>query len=226
MEQLLADKLSKQLRIAPEQIVREEYELPILRDMFGSRFGPSLVFKGGTALRLAYQSPRFSDHLDFSVIKPINPAKFLQTVETISRRYPTISLDDAWEKRNTLLAAFKIKEVYLPLALGLKVELSTRPTDWVRDKDYVPQRLTSPSSNLVVLANTATLTRIYQDKLETLEARSRVRDVYDLWYLSAKLGKPFPQIKGRFSARVVRRDLNRLLPENERYVVEEIIKYL
>jgi len=35
-----------------------------------------LVFKGGTALRLAYGSPRFSDDLDFSELKTIELKKF------------------------------------------------------------------------------------------------------------------------------------------------------
>jgi len=61
MDQRLAEKFSQQLKIALEHVVREEYELLILRNLMESALGKALVFKGGTALRLAYDSPRFSD---------------------------------------------------------------------------------------------------------------------------------------------------------------------
>ena len=66
MNKQLADNLQKSLNISQEQIVREEYEMIILKQLFESELGRLFVFKGGTALRLAYGSPRFSEDLDFS----------------------------------------------------------------------------------------------------------------------------------------------------------------
>lgn len=63
MDQRLAESLARQLKIAIEPVVREEYELRILRELLETTLGHALVFKGGTALRLAYGSPRFSDDL-------------------------------------------------------------------------------------------------------------------------------------------------------------------
>lgn len=63
MDQRLAESLARQLKIAIEPVVREEYELLILRELLETTLGHALVFKGGTALRLTYGSPRFSDDL-------------------------------------------------------------------------------------------------------------------------------------------------------------------
>ncbi len=75
MNKQLADDLQKRLGISQEQIVREEYVVIILKQLFESELGKSFVFKGGTALRLAYGSPRFSEDLDFSVIEGFSKKK-------------------------------------------------------------------------------------------------------------------------------------------------------
>ena len=88
MDQQLAEKLSRELRISPEQIAREEYELLILDKWMASRLGNALVLKGGTALRLAYGSPRFSDDLDFSLLTPVSESAFMRTAESVSPDRP------------------------------------------------------------------------------------------------------------------------------------------
>jgi len=52
MNKQLAENLQKSLNISVEQIVREEYEMIILKQLFESDLGRLFVFKGGTALRL------------------------------------------------------------------------------------------------------------------------------------------------------------------------------
>lgn len=53
------------------QVVREYWELIILKGFYESPQGRYLIFKGGTALRLAYGFPRFSEDLDFSLTKDV-----------------------------------------------------------------------------------------------------------------------------------------------------------
>ncbi len=61
MEQALAEQKSSQLKIDKTQVVREYWELIVLKGLFESPIGRFLIFKGGTALRLTYGSPRFSE---------------------------------------------------------------------------------------------------------------------------------------------------------------------
>ena len=65
MDIATAKVLSNKLQISIDCIVREEYEILLLKEIFESEYGTKLVFKGGTALRLAYGSPRYSEDLDF-----------------------------------------------------------------------------------------------------------------------------------------------------------------
>lgn len=219
-----AEELSRRLQIAKDQIVREEYEVLFLRDIFASTFGPRLVFKGGTALRLAYGAPRFSDNLDFSILSPIKEEIFINFIQTLGHRYPIVSVAEARKKYYTLFALLKIKEDFLKIPFSIKIEISTRVVDWQSGVDFVPQRLTSLVSNIVVIGNTATLERMWQDKKRAVKTRKKSRDIYDLWYLAGRLNKRFVPPKHNLSLQKLRADLNRVLPQNERYAVVYLVR--
>ena len=88
MNKQLAVSLQQQLGISTVQIIREEYEMTILNRLFNSRLGKKLIFRGGTALRLAYNSPRFSDDLDFSNIEDITEKDFQVWCEQTAKAVP------------------------------------------------------------------------------------------------------------------------------------------
>jgi len=54
MEQLFAERLARELKIDVTQVAREYWEVILLNRLFEAEGGEKLVFKGGTALRLAY----------------------------------------------------------------------------------------------------------------------------------------------------------------------------
>lgn len=92
-------RLSGELKIDRERIVREYFELLVLNELSNRTWSKSLVFKGGSSLRLAYGSPRFSDDLDFSLIDSVrNDTLFAFAAET-SNKYD-FKIRDKWEKRN------------------------------------------------------------------------------------------------------------------------------
>jgi len=224
MDLLLAEDLSKKLQISRDQVVREEYELFFLRDVFASTLGPSLVFKGGTALRLAYGSPRFSDDLDFSCLTEIEEGNFVRLVNQIGSRYPNVSVADARKKRYTLFALMRVAEEWLKLPFSIKIEVSARKVSWQAETDFVPMRLSSPVSNVLVVANTATLERMWQDKKNAVGTREKSRDLYDFWYISGRLGEKVVLPKHKISLVRLKADLNRVLPKNERYVVDYLYR--
>src|SRR3989338_2186670 len=54
-----------QLRPFKKNLLREYLQYKILEIIFASPHGLKLSFLGGTALRIIYEQPRFSDDLDF-----------------------------------------------------------------------------------------------------------------------------------------------------------------
>ncbi len=219
MNKQLADNLQKLLGISQEQIVREEYEIIILKALFESEIGKSFVFKGGTALRLAYGSPRFSEDLDFSVIEKFGKETLDKLLKSIVNQYGALELVEARQKYFTYFALFKVKEAFTPQAFSIKFEASIRPVDWKKEKDYQLLALNSKVTNLTVLAQVASLERIEQDKL-TIDP-PRVRDLFDLWFISQKLGKAAAMNFKGWDIRVVKRELHKFLPEQDRRLLEQ-----
>jgi predicted nucleotidyltransferase component of viral defense system len=214
MNTQLADSLQKSLGISQEQIVREEYEMIILKKLFESEVGKSFVFKGGTALRLAYDSPRFSEDLDFSVVEKFDKEALDVLLKSIDSEYEAVELAEARQKRFTYFALFKVKEEFTPQAFSIKFEASTRPVNWQKDKEYKLLALSSRVTNLTILAQVATLEQIEKEKL-TIDP-TRVRDIFDLWFIGQKLGKTTPLNFKGWDMRIVRRELHKFLPEQDR----------
>jgi len=221
MDQLLVETLSQQLKIAVEHVVREEYELLILRNLMESPLGSVLVLKGGTALRLAYGSPRFSDDLDFSLLTPVSEEVFAQATETVARMLSQVTLVEALSKRFTLFALYHVREPYLPYAFSIKLEVPTRPEPWEQERDFDLRLLTSPVTPVSALTQVATLERMWADKQSALATRRQPRDLYDLWFIAQKLRRTFaPDLSG-FDRKAIRRDLRKYLPTSHWQVMEQ-----
>lgn len=210
--------MENKLGISVVQIVREEYEMILLQSIFNSFMGQELVFRGGTALRLAYGSPRFSDDLDFTQLKAIGLKKFQKWCQETEKTNPYLKLGEAVKKKYTLFAIFKITDPALNQTISIKVEISVRKQSWQKEKDYQLISLKSQVTPLTVLAQVASLNWIKKEKLTINPIR--IRDVFDLWFIAQKLNKSYQVNFGQFKVQEVKRELNRLLPLNSRRLIE------
>ena len=221
MDQQLAEGLSRQLGISPEQVVREEHELLLLQGWLEGSAGRALVFRGGTALRLAYGSPRFSDDLDFSLLAPLAEDEFARAARAAASTAPQASLVEALAKRFTLFALYRIREPFLPYAFSVKVEISLRSEAWERERDYALRLLTSPVTPVSVLAQVATLERMWSDKQAALAGRRQPRDLYDLWFVAQRLRLPFEADLSGFDRQAIARELRKYLPKSQWPVIDQ-----
>jgi predicted nucleotidyltransferase component of viral defense system len=219
MNKQLADNLQKSLNISQEQIVREEYEMIILKQLFESELGSLFVFKGGTALRLAYGSPRFSEDLDFSVLKDFSKEKLDSLLRGIAKQYDTVKILDLTQKYYTYFGLFRIKEDFMNQALSIKFEASIRPIKLKKDIDYKLLALNSRITSLTVLSQVESLEQIEKEK-KTIDPL-RIRDIFDLWFIGQKLGKSAPMDFNKWNTKVVRRELFKFLPEKDKRLVEQ-----
>lgn len=214
MDQVTAQTLGRKLQISPDYIVREEYEMLLLKQLFESEFGSGLVFKGGTALRLAYGSPRFSEDLDFTLIKEIDKPKLLEFIRGLGKNNPAILNIEAIEKHYTLFGLVKIEEDYLARNFSIKIEISKRVEKWVKDKDFSEQVMKSDVTPLTLLAGVASLKKILSDKKDAMKNRQAARDIFDYWYINQILKR---NVKVDFSGHNREQavaELHRLLPKN------------
>jgi predicted nucleotidyltransferase component of viral defense system len=221
MEQYIAEKIAGELKIAVAHVVREYWELVILRGLMDSPAGKNLVFKGGTALRLAYGSPRFSEDLDFSLHQDPLRGKFSKLARSIVAPHRELAVTDLEEKRFTYLAEIKVTHDYLAHPFRIKVEISRRGTGTYADELRL---LESPAGAIQVMARVATLEQICRDKLACIASRAKPKDYFDLWYLSQRLKRPYsPAARPGVDKREFARDLRRYLPKGYWPVIEKLV---
>lgn len=218
LEQGIIKDLVKKIQIAPEQIVREVYEILVLKELAEAPFGKNLIFKGGTALRLAYNSPRFSEDLDFSLEKSFSFSLFKETINGLVKKIEEIKIDDIYDKHHTIFTLLKIKEDFLQRSFAIKVEISKRSNPPRADLRV----LSSSVSPLQVFIKVASAKAIFKDKLLALKTRAKPRDIFDLWFLSQKLNLKMPSKVSKFSKTRLKQELNKLLPKNYQFAVEQL----
>jgi len=211
MEQSIAEQKARELGIDRTQVVREYWELIILKALYESPYGRHLIFKGGTALRLAYDSPRFSEDLDFSLTKDVLKGKFHSLIKKTISPFPDLTQTDLGEKYYTYLAEIKITQNYLTFPFRIKIEISKREA---KNYQWELKLLNSPATIIHVMAQVATLEQMYQDKLNCLKGRTKPKDLFDLWYLSERLRVPYTPKQMPFKKKEVIRDLRKYLPKN------------
>lgn len=219
MEQELAESLSKKLKIDITQIIREFWETIILKGLFDSLEGRTLIFKGGTALRLVYGSPRFSEDLDFSLTEDRLKDKFRQLIKKIVSPYPELSITVLEEKHYTYLAEIKVVEGYLPSPFRIKIEISKRHERGYKSKLSL---ISSQVSTIQCLGRVSTIEQLYKDKLSCLSERAKPKDVFDLWYICQRLKKPYVPVTASIPKKELVRDLRKYLPKDFWGVIDNL----
>lgn len=224
LNQYLIEKLAKDLKIAPLNIIREYYEIEVLFHLSQTKLAENMIFYGGTALRLAYQSFRFSEDLDFLLIRDSkqNWGELTKALKDVVHEDPGISLEEIREKRWTLFALLHITNVLLKHPIRIKIEISKKKNG-VESENLL---LSSPVSGKEVIFPVASLESMYKLKADAIRERNVPRDWFDFWYLSQKLHrdrkteKKFPFPKQEFA-----RELKRWLPQDKWKIIETLINF-
>ena len=184
--------------------LREIMQEIALLGLWRSKFFEKAAFYGGTALRILYGMDRFSEDLDFSLLKPMTDfqiARYSSAVErelqsfgfeasmTTREKKEESPIQSAFLKANTLKHLLTIKtteEITWPISRGqilkIKIEVDTDPPPgFVTENKYSLQPI--PFS-----IRTFVLPDLFAGKMHAVLCRkwkSRVkgRDWYDLvWY--------------------------------------------
>ena len=219
MDTYLLEKLTREIKISPLNIIRENAEIAFLDKLGHSNFAEKLIFYGGTSLRLSFGSPRFSEDMDFLMINKITETSLKNLLTDMSAENPGFSLKDIKEKRNTLFALLNIVHSSLKHPLNIKIEIS-RKKNGIK-AEYVP--LSSPCSNLTPIILTAGIHSMEKLKTNAIRQRTDAKDWFDLWYITRYLKKPFvPPVPFPFDTKEFKRELKRFLPSTNWALIDQI----
>jgi len=158
-------------------ILREYFQHLYLSYFYQSPEAQKVYFKGGTSLRFVYNSPRFSEDLDFS--STLNEYKIskivIETVKRISIELD-VSLEDAKPTSGGFLAILKTKIYEMPLRIELNISL--------RKKDISGETiLISPKIIPAYTANILKENQLVKEKIQAAIYRKKPRDYFDLYYI-------------------------------------------
>lgn len=188
----------------PFEALREILQEIVLFALSDAGFFKEAVFYGGTALRILYGLPRFSEDLDFSLIKPdssfdltkyeqavvgkLNAYGFEAQIETKIK--DNTAIQSAFLKGNTVkhLIAISapediVKTFHSGKILKIKFEVDTQPPINFQDEEKL-HLLPSP-----FMIRTMTPSSLFAGKMHAIlcrawQSRPKGRDWYDLvWYV-------------------------------------------
>lgn len=215
----------RQLKISADQILREEAEMVFLNCLANDVLGSKLIFYGGTVLRLAYDSPRFSEDVDLIQIKKIEFSEFKKFIvkTALSNNW---QIKDLKNKRQTMFALFQLSDNKLKHNFSLKIEVH-KPAK----KTNLDQKLMlikSPVSFLEPLLLAPSLEKLKELKLAALRGRNKARDIFDLWYIACLLREPFvlPAGHRKFSRREFKNELQVFLPKKYYPVIDDLYEQI
>jgi predicted nucleotidyltransferase component of viral defense system len=183
-------------------IVREYFQHVFLKELYTASDANHMLFKGGTALRILYGSPRFSEDLDFSLLgvssshtKIFVESLFVKVLAEIERTGMNV---DIGSKSNATtgeyfgVATLRMLE-YQPI--GIEINVSTRNgKDIQGDVDSVANDFV-PTYTVVHLPQHD----LVEEKVfGALRDRKKPRDFYDLYFIMRK-GMLSPDQKQRLA---------------------------
>jgi len=211
MEPSLVINLAKKIGVSVVEVAREEIEVFLLDELSKTNLSQSIVFKGGTALRLVYGSPRFSQDLDFSVIGKIDFSSFRKILNKIVKQRKELKIKDIYDKRETIFALIGVNLEFLKQSFSIKIELSKKKYQF-KKSDYELRAISSPVSPLTPIIYVYSLARIFYEKKLALKMRGAPRDFFDCWWIGEKLGKKIDFPKPKIKRNQFVGEINQLLP--------------
>lgn len=202
-----------------ENALHEIIQELALFGLWRSKFFEIAAFYGGTSLRILYGLDRFSEDLDFSLLKP-NPSfdlhPYLQAIENELRilgldpkveqkiKQPDAKIHSAFLKTNTL-------ETFIKIGLSEKEKIQTQTNEVIKikievDIDPPPSFSTETKillSPLPFSVRSYVPADLFAGKMHALlfreyKVRVKGRDWYDfVWYISRKTPLHLPHLEER-----------------------------
>ncbi len=149
--------------------------------LYADSAADGLLFKGGTASRIVYRSPRFSEDLDFTAAMPFYSTKALvgRTAARVGREIDGLKLV---EPKPTTGGYFGIVRGPVgPWSVELQIQASTRRVPLKGEPVLVSTPL-MPSYSVVGLPEKM----LVEEKIDALLTRAKPRDFYDLYFILRK----------------------------------------
>ncbi len=186
-------ELADRYQTTADNIVREYFQHLFLSYLYRQKDAEHLLFKGGTALRIIWQSPRFSEDLDFTglVGRRVGSHAGIQAIESILEKTLAsveeegirVRIDEA---KKTSGGYFSILQFEGEGRRGeIQLEISLRTAGKSRGETALIASEFLPAFTIIHLEEKM----LIHEKMTALLTRAKPRDFYDLYFiLRSRLG--------------------------------------
>jgi len=230
------DALSKKYQIDGFTIMREFLQLTFLSYLYRHDKGRQIYFKGGTAIRLLYNSPRFSEDLDFST--PYDKKQIKQILrdleETIQKELPGIKILLLYSGKTGI--RYRVKYQPSDFKYPINIRLDFTIAKEVKQIGISPLITEFPITIFPLISHLSE-TEILAEKICALATRSKGRDLYDVWYLLEKgvsLDQKLVKINKKdlikkievYPKNRLNLDLAQFLPKSQKQIIGMLINLL
>jgi predicted nucleotidyltransferase component of viral defense system len=162
---------------------REYFQHLFLSSFYQQPPTAQIYFKGGTALRMLYNSPRFSEDLDFSSdvsdIHAIEDA-VLETLTAISRQNINPDLAESKTTSGGYLSIVTFRTDHDQVAI--QVEISLRAGERAGERSGEAMTIVSDLAPAYVVMAMAR-EQLVDEEIRALLTRRKARDFYDLYFI-------------------------------------------
>ncbi len=220
------DSLSKFYHIDSFTIRREYLQLVFLSYLYQKKEAKYIYFKGGTAIRLLFDSSRFSEDLDFSTTYNKKEIKNIvkQIEKSIQQEIPELQILPLYSGKKT--ERFRIKYDSDESKYPLVVRLDFHQVGKV-GKIAISPLLTKFPIVVFPLVSHLSKEEILKEKINALITRGKGRDFFDVWYLLEKGVIPAGKIDKKTVLKKIKqypqtslnRDLSQFLPKPQRQII-------
>ncbi len=175
-------KLAVKNQTSEVNVLREYVQNLILHRIYQQEQAAGLFFKGGTALRLIYKSPRFSEDLDFDTnIHEIQVWEQVleQVLVELDREGVKVEIIDSTETSGGYLGKISVEN--LSRLVVIKFEISFR-------KNNTKGEVFSIDNEFGITYSLVSLKtgELVDGKISALLDRQKARDFYDLYFMLRK----------------------------------------
>jgi predicted nucleotidyltransferase component of viral defense system len=179
--------LATKLQTTELNVRREYFQHLFLSYFYQQPLTDQIYFKGGTALRMLYGSPRFSEDLDFSSsvsnIRALEDA-ILGTLADIARENIVVDITESKTTSGGYLAIITFGADQPPVSVQPFDKLRAPLEISLREGEKQGEAVTI-ISDLVPAYTIIALTReqLIDEKIQALLFRKKARDFYDLYFI-------------------------------------------
>jgi hypothetical protein len=183
-------------------LVREYLQVRLLQSLQDRGVFSTWAFQGGTALRLLYAMPRFSEDLDFALVEPGTADHFRDLVSNAGKHFEAENYNVGLRVSDTKTVKFAFVSfrgllfelglsAHAAEALSVRVEVDSNPPAGAGLASTIVRR------HVILHVRHHDKASLFAGKLHAVLARryTKGRDIYDLlWYLSDRMW-PAPNLE-------------------------------